>query len=98
LTAELEAHLGIAEKTLAEFIVDVAKSARNVDGFKQVKHMQSVNLLAVTCVGLQHVAMLPADAACIAQQSTLCLCRNSKRLAVSCQMHWLRGYGISYKL
>jgi len=36
LIAELEAHLGIAEKTLAEFIVDVAKSARNVDGFKQV--------------------------------------------------------------
>lgn len=34
--AELEAQTGIAEKTLAEFIVDVAKGARNVDGFKKV--------------------------------------------------------------
>lgn len=35
VTAELEAQTGIAEKTLAEFIVDVAKGARNVDGFKK---------------------------------------------------------------
>jgi hypothetical protein len=35
--AELEAQTGIAEKTLAEFIVDVAKGARNVDGFKKVR-------------------------------------------------------------
>jgi hypothetical protein len=34
--AELEAQLGIAEKTLAEFIIDVAKGSRNVDGFKKV--------------------------------------------------------------
>lgn len=41
--AELEAQTGIAEKTLAEFIVDVAKGARNVDGFKKVSKP------AVTC-------------------------------------------------
>jgi hypothetical protein len=35
--AELEAQLGIAEKTLAEFIIDVAKGSRNVDGFKKVR-------------------------------------------------------------
>jgi hypothetical protein len=34
--AELEAQLGIAEKTLAEFIIDVAKGSKNVDGFKKV--------------------------------------------------------------
>lgn len=36
LHTELEAQTGIAEKTLAEFVVDVAKGARNVDGFKKV--------------------------------------------------------------
>ncbi len=39
--AELEAQTGITEKTLAEFIVDVAKGARNVDGFKKVSQPTS---------------------------------------------------------
>lgn len=48
--AELEAQTGIAEKTLAEFIVDVAKGARNVDGFKKVRaqRMQPVSPVRYT--------------------------------------------------
>lgn len=37
MLAELETQIGIAERTLAEFIVDVAQGARNVDSFKKVR-------------------------------------------------------------
>lgn len=36
VAVELEAQIGIAEKTIAEFVIEVAKGARNVDAFKQV--------------------------------------------------------------
>ena len=37
--AELEAQLGIAERTLAEFLVEVAQGSKNVDSFKKVRMM-----------------------------------------------------------
>ncbi len=47
--AELEAQTGIAEKTIAEFIVDIAKSARNVDAFKKVRPMQPYTMCCWLC-------------------------------------------------
>lgn len=72
LHAELEAQTGIAERTLAEFIVDVAKGAKNVDGFKKVYHQMlngslgcysspsTCNQTMQTCVqhAVAHAAML----------------------------------------
>jgi hypothetical protein len=54
--AELEAQLGIAEKTLAEFIIDVAKGSRNVDGFKKVGCCFAVSW----CASAQAIAAEPA--------------------------------------
>jgi hypothetical protein len=57
--AELEAQTGIAEKTLAEFIVDVAKGARNVDGFKKVsKNAQTCICLLRNGAGSASSALL----------------------------------------
>ncbi|GFH12773.1 uncharacterized protein HaLaN_08522, partial [Haematococcus lacustris] len=36
--AELEAHLHIADKTVAEFIIDKAREQKDVDQFKKVMH------------------------------------------------------------
>ena len=36
---ELEAHLHISEKAVAEFIIDLAKGKRNVDDFKVVREL-----------------------------------------------------------
>lgn len=37
VTAELENHLNIADKTLAEFVIELAKEQSNVDAFKKVR-------------------------------------------------------------
>jgi hypothetical protein len=37
VTAELENHLNIADKTLAEFVIELAKDQKNVDAFKKVR-------------------------------------------------------------
>jgi hypothetical protein len=36
LCTELEAHLKIADKTVAEFIIDTAREQKDVDQFKKV--------------------------------------------------------------
>eukprot|EP00879_Flechtneria_rotunda_P012406 GHRR01012955.1.p1 GENE.GHRR01012955.1~~GHRR01012955.1.p1 ORF type:complete len:1206 (+),score=437.88 GHRR01012955.1:239-3856(+) len=35
VTAEIEAHTGIAERAVAEFVVDIARGSKNVDAFKK---------------------------------------------------------------
>jgi hypothetical protein len=37
VTAELENHLNIADKTLAEFVIELAKDQKNVDAFNKVR-------------------------------------------------------------
>ena len=40
LATELETHLNVADKTLAEFIVEIAKDVPTVDAFKKVSQPQ----------------------------------------------------------
>lgn len=42
--AELENNIGIADKTLSEFIIDIAKGASSVDAFKENLHREGAEL------------------------------------------------------
>lgn len=45
VAAELENHLQISEKAVAEFIIDTAKEKKDVDAFKEVSVIQSVAVM-----------------------------------------------------
>ena len=53
--AELENHLGIAEKSLAEFIIDLAKDKTSVNHFQQVRRRPSLSSPPSTGMYLSHV-------------------------------------------
>ena len=54
---ELENHLGIAEKSLAEFIVEIAKDKPSVKSFEQVRLRRSSSLLLSSAQCVEQLAV-----------------------------------------
>ena len=91
--AELENHLGIAEKSLAEFIIDLAKDKTSVKHFQQVRRRPSLSSPPSTGMYLSYVFCQYSDPR---SRDVWRVHRSWTRKVASSQPHWWKHYGPSY--